>query len=76
MGNIGLHVAVVAGRDFDDVGICKALRERDVCVEPLTIYCARRTDCRGFVVGYSAAPAADIVEAAQALVRGLSIVAN
>jgi GntR family transcriptional regulator/MocR family aminotransferase len=76
VGNIGLHVAVVAGPDFDDVGICKALRERDVCVEPLTIYCARRTDCRGFVVGYSAAPAADIVEAAQALVRGLSIVAN
>jgi hypothetical protein len=36
---------------------------------------ARRTDCRGFVVGYSAA-AADIAAAARVLVRGLNLLAN
>jgi GntR family transcriptional regulator/MocR family aminotransferase len=72
VGNIGLHVAVLAGRDFDDVGACKTLRrECDVVVEPLTAFCVNRSDCRGFVVGYSAAPAAEIAAAARALVRGV-----
>jgi len=71
-GNTGLHIAVVAAPDFDDVAVTKALSEEGIFVEPLSSFCVARRDCRGFALGYSAAPTADIVHAARALVRAVA----
>ncbi len=72
-GNVGLHVAVLAADpDFDDAAVTAALRPAGIHVEPLSSMCVARTDCRGFMVGYSAAPAGDIERAALALVRAIA----
>jgi DNA-binding transcriptional MocR family regulator len=71
VGNVGLHVALRAEADFDDAGAADALAAGGVHVEALHTFCVARTDCRGFIVGYSAAPASEIEQAAHALVRGL-----
>jgi GntR family transcriptional regulator/MocR family aminotransferase len=64
-GKAGLHLAVIAPADFDDVAMSERLREHGIFTEPLSYCCVARTDCRGFIVGYSAAPPNEIAEAAR-----------
>jgi len=65
----GLHLAIVASPDFDDLAAAAELLGQGVYVQPLSSFCVARTDCRGFVVGYGAAPLPEILHAARALVR-------
>jgi GntR family transcriptional regulator/MocR family aminotransferase len=65
----GLHLAIVAPPGFDDVAAAAELYARGVYVQPLSSFCVARTDCRGFVVGYGAAPLPEILEAARMLVH-------
>ena len=55
----GLHLTIRALEGCDDVAIARAM-QGDVRVQPLSKYCIARTDCEGFVLGYSARSALDI----------------
>jgi GntR family transcriptional regulator / MocR family aminotransferase len=50
----GLHLSLRARERFDDVAVSLALMN-EVTVHPLSSCCLKRTDCEGFVLGYSAA---------------------
>jgi DNA-binding transcriptional MocR family regulator len=45
------------------------LAENGLRVQPLSSFCVARTDCRGFVIGYGAAPLPEILAAAGMLLR-------
>ncbi|MBD5635152.1 MAG: PLP-dependent aminotransferase family protein, partial [Candidatus Eremiobacteraeota bacterium] len=64
----GLHLAIVGPPDFDDRRVARELSERGVHVQPLSEFCIARTDCRGFVLGYGAAPLTDVLDAAKHVV--------
>jgi GntR family transcriptional regulator/MocR family aminotransferase len=67
--NAGLHLTAIAPPGFDDIAVVDELRVEGVRVQPLSAFCVERTDCRGFVVGYSAAPMAEIERDARILIR-------
>jgi GntR family transcriptional regulator/MocR family aminotransferase len=67
----GLHVAVVAASDFDDVAAAQALEREGTHVQPLSAFCVARSDCRGFVVGYGAAPLPETLAAVRRLIAWL-----
>ena len=62
----GLHLAVRGLQPFDDVTVTTSLRD-DVTVHPLSSCCLERSDCSGFILGYSAAPADDVSDAVRRL---------
>lgn len=67
--NIGLHVALKSRKPFDDVLVSRSIpHQRLVALSPL---CIERTDCHGFLLGFTNGTAADIQSAADALVRAL-----
>jgi GntR family transcriptional regulator/MocR family aminotransferase len=49
----GLHVAIVAPSDFDDVRVANSMRNGER-VLPISQMCVQRTDCKGLMVGFSA----------------------
>ncbi|MGA8476182.1 MAG: PLP-dependent aminotransferase family protein [Candidatus Cybelea sp.] len=49
----GLHVAIMARRDFDDVRFVNTMSDGER-VLPLSQLCVQRADCKGLVVGFSA----------------------
>jgi GntR family transcriptional regulator/MocR family aminotransferase len=65
----GLHVAIAGPAGFDDVRAVDRLEEGRVL--PLSPLCVERTDCRGFVVGFSAGSEERIAHAAAALAQSL-----
>lgn len=65
----GLHLTIVAPANFDDLAAARELYAQGVYVQPLSSFCVARTDCRGFVIGYGAAPLPEILDAARSLVR-------
>lgn len=67
--NAGLHLTVIGPAGFDDIAVTDELRREGVRVQPLSAFCVARSDCRGFVVGYSAAPMPQIEHAARAVFR-------
>jgi GntR family transcriptional regulator/MocR family aminotransferase len=67
--NAGLHLTVIAPVGFDDIAVTDELRREGVRVQPLSAFCVTRGDCRGFIVGYSAAPMPEIEHAARAVFR-------
>jgi GntR family transcriptional regulator/MocR family aminotransferase len=62
----GLHLAVRALQPFADVAIATSLRD-DITVYPLSSCCLERSDCSGFLLGYSAAPADEVKDAVRRL---------
>jgi GntR family transcriptional regulator / MocR family aminotransferase len=68
----GLHLAIVGPNDFRDTEVAELLSRQGVFVEPLSAFCIERTDCRGFLIGYSSAPSDQVVEAAATLVKAIA----
>ena len=62
----GLHLALRALQPFDDVAITASLRD-EITVHPLSSCCLERSDCSGFILGYSAAPADEVKSAVRRL---------
>jgi GntR family transcriptional regulator/MocR family aminotransferase len=67
--NAGLHVALIGPPDFDDVAVSNELAAEGLAVQPLSAFCIGRSDCRGFIVGYSAAALPEVLRATRLLVR-------
>lgn len=66
---VGLHITLIAKRRFDDVRVSRSLPDqRLVALSPL---CIERTDCHGFVLGFTNGTDAEIEAAAEALVATL-----
>jgi GntR family transcriptional regulator/MocR family aminotransferase len=67
--NAGLHVALIAPPDFDDIAVATELAAEGLAVQPLSAFCIGRADCRGFIVGFSSAPLPEVLRATRLLVR-------
>lgn len=67
----GLHVAIVAPADFDDVRAANSLPDGNR-VLPLSLLCVQRTDCKGFLVGFSAGSDESIARGAAMLADSLT----
>jgi GntR family transcriptional regulator/MocR family aminotransferase len=67
----GLSLVIIAPSDFDDIAVRNDLIERGVWVQALSAFCIERTDCRGFIVAYSAEPMPQILAAAEELLRAI-----
>jgi GntR family transcriptional regulator/MocR family aminotransferase len=67
----GLHIAVLAPSDYDDVAATKRFSATGAG-RALSTYCIRRTDCRGFRLGYAAAPVEEVLAATNEFLAGLS----
>jgi GntR family transcriptional regulator/MocR family aminotransferase len=67
----GLHFAIVGPPNFDDRACARELLRRGVLVQPLSDFCIVRSDCRGFVLGFGAAPLRDVLDAARHVVAAL-----
>jgi GntR family transcriptional regulator/MocR family aminotransferase len=66
----GLHLAITGPRDFDDITTANSMRDGQRCL-PLSLLCIRRTDCKGFVLGFSSAGDVALACAATTLSRSL-----
>ena len=76
LANAGLHLACIGPPAFDDMAVTNTLAKQGVYVQPLSAFCVARSDCRGFVIGYSAAPIADVLSSARELTRVIRETAN
>jgi GntR family transcriptional regulator/MocR family aminotransferase len=71
-GTSGLNLSIIAPPDFDDIAIRDELVASGLWVAPLSSFCISRTDCRGFVIGYSAAPMPEILAGAEVLIAAIT----
>jgi GntR family transcriptional regulator/MocR family aminotransferase len=70
--NAGLHLTILAPPGFDDVAVAAELANEGVYVQALSAFCIERTDCRGFVVGYSAGPLDAVLDATRRVLRAIA----
>jgi GntR family transcriptional regulator/MocR family aminotransferase len=66
---VGLHIALTANKPFDDRQVSYALNEQRLVA--LSRLCIERTDCHGFVLGFTNGTEAEIEAAAHALTAAL-----
>jgi len=66
---VGLHVALMSKRAFDDRALSRALDGQRLV--PLSSLCIERTDCYGFVLGFTNGSDEHIRAAADALSNAL-----
>ncbi len=67
----GLHLTIRASGRCDDIAIAASMPV-DTRVQPLSSYSVARSDCSGFVIGYSAQPAGEIRNAVGELARAVT----
>ena len=67
----GLHVAILAPPDYDDVTTARRFVNTGAG-RGLSTYCVRRTDCRGFRLGYASASAERILVATHEFTAALN----
>nr|MDQ2681692.1 PLP-dependent aminotransferase family protein [Candidatus Eremiobacteraeota bacterium] len=65
----GLHLALIAPPTYDDLPVAQACAADGI--RALSTYCIARTDCKGFRIGYSAAPTEEIIAAAKRLIAAI-----
>lgn len=66
----GLHVAITAPPDFDDVRFANAMDSGER-VLALSLLCVERTDCRGLLLGFSARSDDELTRSGRGLVASL-----
>ncbi|MEO6914007.1 MAG: PLP-dependent aminotransferase family protein [Candidatus Baltobacteraceae bacterium] len=66
----GLHLALIGPPGYDDLPVAQACEAEGI--RALSTYCIARTDCKGFRIGYSAAPVDEVTDAAQRLLAAIA----